>query len=426
MSSLTHNLVSAALMNARPRVMAALVRSSRDVDIAEDLYQEACLRAVRTWPTRGMPTDAVAWLIRVGRNAGIDQARKDVRVAPVSAEDVLAGYVPQEDYEAEIISGIDNAGYKDDVLRLLFMCCHEELSTSDQLALALKVVVGFSVAEISRALMVTQPAMEQRITRAKRRAASVATRLDTPTLSERAARLKAVCTMIYLLFNEGYAAAAGDAPIRHSLCEEAIRLARLLLSLFPGQTKVMGLLALCLLQHSRYPARLDEDGNFVALEKQDRSKWDAELIAEALVLVEKALRRGQPESMQIQAAIAAVHCSTSDAAQTDWAEIDRLYAALEIVEPSPVVSLNRAVAIAKLEGPVAALAAIEPLAEALKSYRPYHSTRAAFLEEQGDFAAAVKSYELALPLADAEADRVYLRAKILELAKNNPKVSDMR
>lgn len=410
-------VIGALCSQARPRVMAALVRAFRDVDFAEDLFQECCVKALEAWPKAGTPDDVVAWLIRVGRNAGIDRVRRQARVSATPVEDVLEGRGADNDIEARIVEDMDDAAYKDDVLRLMFMCCHADLKPTDQLALALKVVVGFSVPEVARAFLVTPDTMERRISRAKKRAAGVATVLDTPTAMERGRRLNAVSAMVYLLFNEGYSAGSGDAHIRMSLCDEAIRLARLLLDLFPGQTEVMGLLALCLLQHSRSASRLDATGELIALDEQDRSLWDQEMIAEGLVLVEKALRKGRPDNMQIQAAIAAVHCSASTADATDWGEIDRLYAALEVVQPSPVVTLNRAVAVSKVAGAEAALEMIDPLSDDLARYQPFHSTRAAFLEMAGAFVESALAFERALQLSPTEAERRFLSDRLAEVSK---------
>ncbi|MCP4380474.1 MAG: RNA polymerase sigma factor [Hyphomicrobiales bacterium] len=410
-------LNQAVIAASRPRAVAVLVRTFRDIDLAEDMFQEACVRAVEKWGVEGRPRDPLAWLIRVGRNAGLDQMRRRKHMAPVGVDQVLETMTFDDDREAEIAAAIDQAEYKDDVLRLMFMCCQPELSSADQLALALKVVVGFSVAEIARAFVVSPGAMEQRITRAKKRAGAVATHLDLPTPAERAARLSAVSTMVYLLFNEGYSAGGGNEHIRLALCEEAIRLSRLLLDLFPGQGEVAGLLALCLLQHSRHRARLDDEGGLIAFDQQDRRLWDRDLISEGLVLVEKALRKGRPGALQIQATIAAVHSAAETAAATDWAEIDRLYQALEITRPSPVVTLNRAVAVSKVAGPEAALEMIAPLEEALKQYQPIHSTRGAFLEDYGDHAAAAAAFSRAIEMAPTAAEKAYLSNRLTVLQK---------
>lgn len=412
-------LTGAIFADSRPRALAALMRSFGDLDLAEDLYQEACLRATDRWRFDGVPRDPLAWLIKVARNAGLDLLRKTRRLSPLDAETAWGAQAVHGDQEAEIAEAIDRTEYRDDVLRLMFMCCHPELKPHEQLALALKVVVGFSVDEVARAFVVAPDTMQRRLNRAKTRAAAVAARLEAPGLTERAERLNAVQTMIYLLFNEGYTAAGGDEHIRPALCDEAIRLARLLLDLFPAQAELMGLLALCLLQHSRARARIDAAGRLVALEDQDRSLWDRDKIAEGRMLVEKALRKGQPGPLQVQAAIAAVHCAAERGEATDWAEIERLYGALEMLTPGPVVRLNRAVAVAKLRGSAAALALLEPLAEDLRRYRPYHAVRARLLEEEGDLAPAVAALKAALECEPSRQEASWLEEKIAALEEKS-------
>ncbi len=412
---MTTGLTDAIVADSRPRALAALLRSFRNLDKAEDLFQEACLKAAERWEVDGTPRDPTAWLIRVARNAGIDRIRRDRRL---SFEDVEAASDSSEvvgDHQADAAEKLDRAEYKDDVLRLMFLCCHPDLKTQEQLILALRVIVGLSVNEIARAFVVTPDTMQRRISRAKNHAGALASRLEPPGLAERAERLNAVQTVIYLLFNEGYSASQGDELIRHALCEEAIRLARLLLSLFPGQAETMGLLALCLNQHARSAARIDADGKLVSLEDQDRTLWDEALIKEGRILIEKALRHGRPGPLQVQAAIAAVHCSAKRATDTNWAEIARLYAALEALAPSPVVQLNRAVAVSKAEGPEAALNLLAPLAEDLQRYRPYHAVRAALLEETGAAKAAIEALEAALDCSPTRQEADYLTGKIAAL-----------
>lgn len=409
------SLLTRHFVSARPRAMAALTRYFRTVDLAEDAYQEACMRAVKSWTTKGLPKDPTAWLILVGRNAGIDALRR--RETERAAFEGLETGQDLDDVEADYAEAIDTSDYRDDVLRLLFMCCHDELTVQDQLALALKVVVGFSVEEIARAFLVKPKSMEQRITRAKKKAAAVVAALETPSLQERSQRLNAVLVMLYLMFNEGYTSHGGSDHIRYSLCQEAIRLARLLLQLFPAQPEVMGLLALCLLHNARRSARQDVAATLVPLDEQDRSLWDQSAIAEGQVLVEKALRHGRPGAFQIQAAIAAVHCAASRAEETDWAEIERLYRALEHVQPSPVVSLNRLVAVSKVQGAVEALKGMEMIAEALQGYLYFHTTCAAFYAETGDEGAAREAYEKALTLGPSDAERAYIEGRLSALKK---------
>lgn len=407
--------LGALLASQRARVVAALTRHFRDIDMAEEAYQDAVLSAVRNWPQKGYPRDPAAWLIMTGRNAVIDRLRKQNRFKQYAKDNPAEHDL--EDHEARLAENIDLTGLRDDVLRLMFTCCHEELSVPDQLALALKVIVGFPVEKIGRALVVKPKAMEQRITRAKKKAAATATQLDTPTLQERTARLNSVSTMVYLLFNEGYSAGGGDLHIRSELCEEAIRLARLILDLFPAQPEVMGLLALCLLQHSRQAARMNVDGELVPLAEQDRSLWDRDAIAEGRVLVEKALMRGRPGVYQIQAAIAATHCSAADDAATNWAEIAALYGALEALQPSPIVTLNRAVAVAKTEGEAAALELIEPLAADLDNYLYFHSTRASMLAATSRTGEARLAYRKALELGPTVAERAHIEGKLGRLGQ---------
>lgn len=402
--------LEAILANARPRVIAALVRHFNSVDLAEDAFQDACEKAIRTWTDDGVARDPTAWLIVVARRSAIDGIRKSRRRAGLL--EAAASVEEPPDPEEELLLQLDQDELRDDVLRLMFMCCQPDLPLHDQLALALKVIAGFPVDKIARAFVIQPKTMEQRITRAKKKAASVATRLETPTLQERARRLNAVSLMIYLLFNEGYTASGGDIHIREELCEEAIRLARLLLMLFPAQAEVMGLLALCLLQHSRRRARIGEDGKLIALEDQDRGKWEPSAISEGRALLEKALRHGRPGAYQVQAAIAAVHCAAPTSAETDWREIEQLYAALEKLQPSPVVSLNRAVAMSKALSPEAALRHLEPVADSLSNYIYYHTTLASLFVETEQFDAAWSAYERALQLGPTDQQAGHIRDRM--------------
>jgi RNA polymerase sigma-70 factor, ECF subfamily len=290
---------------------------------------------------------------------------------------------------------------------------------TQQIALALRIVSGLTVNEIARAFLVSESAMEQRITRAKRRVAEAQVPYETPGAVERAERLGAVAAMVYLLFNEGYSASGGTAHIRVPLCEEAIRLARLLLRLFPSEPEVMGLTALLLLQHARAPARLDADGEIVLLEDQDRSLWHREMIAEGLALVEKALRHRRPGAYQVQAAIAAMHARAARFEATDWGEIDQLYAVLETLQPSPVVTLNRAVAVARLHGPETALAMIEPLAAQLAGYFHFFGVKGALLLQLGRGDEARTAFDRAVALAHTPAEAAHIRQHLDRLMKDS-------
>jgi RNA polymerase sigma-70 factor, ECF subfamily len=409
--------IDAALTSARPQGIAALLRYFRDLDTAEEAFQEACLRALQLWPKNGPPRDPVAWLILVGRNVALDEVRRRNKQQELPPEDALPD--TDGDAQTELAERLDNSHYRDDVLRLLFICCHPDLPGVQQIALALRIVSGLSVKEIARAYLVSEAAMEQRITRAKRRVADADVPFETPGAVERSERLAAVARTIYLVFNEGYSASGGTYHVRVPLCEEAIRLARLLLRLFQSEPEIMGLLALLLLQHSRARARLDAEGAIVLLEDQDRSLWDRELIAEGLALIDKALRHRRPGSYQVQAAIAGVHAHAMRAEDTDWAEIEQLYAVLERLEPTPVITLNRAVAVSKVRGPEAALAMIEPLAQALNSYFHFFGVKGAFLMQLGRAHEARIAFDQAIALAHTPAEAAHIRMHLDRLEKDS-------
>jgi RNA polymerase sigma-70 factor, ECF subfamily len=408
--------IDAALTSARPQAIGALLRYFRELDQAEEAFQEACLRALRHWPINGPPRDPTAWLILVGRNVALDDVRRQNKSQALPADELISDL---NDAEADLVERLDNEHYRDDVLRLLFICCHPDLPTTQQIALALRIVSGLSVKEIARAFLVSESAMEQRITRAKRRVAAAEIPYQTPGAPERANRLAAVAAMIYLLFNEGYSASGGTAHIRVPLCEEATRLARLLLRLFPSESEIMGLTALCLLQHARTPARLDADGCIVLLEDQDRSLWNPDMIAEGLVLVDKALRHRNPGPYQVQAAIAGAHAQAARPGDTDWEAIDRLYGVLEGLQPSPVVTLNRAVAVAKIRGPAAALAIIEPLAVPLSGYFHFFGVKGAMLMQLGRAQEARIAFDKAIALANTTAEAAHIRLHLDRLAKDS-------
>jgi RNA polymerase sigma-70 factor (ECF subfamily) len=409
--------IEAALTSARPQAVAALLRYFRDLDTAEEAFQDACLRALRTWPQKGPPRDPTAWLVFVGRNVAIDAVRRRRKLQELPPEETLADV---DDTESELVERLDSADYRDDLLRLLFVCCHPDLPAPQQIALALRVVSGLSVQQIARAFLVSEAALEQRITRAKNRIAASMVPFDTPSPAERTERLGVVATMIYLLFNEGYSSTAESVALRQQLCEEAIRLARLLLRLFPSEPEMMGLTALLLLQHARSAARLDAKGAIVLLEDQDRGLWDRTLIAEGLALIDKAVRHRQPGTYQIQAAIAALHSRAAHAADTDWAQIDLLYAALERLQPSPVVTLNRSVAVAKTRGPEAALAMIEPLAARLSGYFHFHGAKGAYLQQLGRQDEARDAFQRAISLAGSAAEAAHIRLHLDQMAKTGP------
>jgi RNA polymerase sigma-70 factor (ECF subfamily) len=407
--------IEAALTSARPQAVAALLRYFRNLDTAEEAFQEASLRALQRWPVNGPPRDPAAWLIMVGRNFALDEARHNKRNAPLPDDAIISDL---DDAEATLVERLDNSQYRDDILRLLFVCCHPDLPATQQIALALRVVAGLSVKEIARAFLVSEAAMEQRITRAKRRVAAADVPFEAPGAVERSERLGAVAAMLYLIFNEGYSSSgnADEAHVRGALCDEAIRLTRMVLRLFSSEPEIMGLLALMLLQHARTPARLNSEGHIVLLDAQDRNRWNREMIAEGLAMVDKAMQHRRPGPYQVQAAIAAMHAHAEKPEDTDWHEIERLYAALESMQPSPVITLNRAVALSKSQGPAAALELIASLAEPLAGYFHFHGVKGALHKQLGQTEAARIAFDQAIALARTAAEAAHIRAELDRLA----------
>jgi RNA polymerase sigma-70 factor (ECF subfamily) len=404
--------LDAAVTGARPQVMAALLRYFRDLDRAEEAFQEASLKALKSWPQNGPPRDPAAWLIMVGRNVAIDALRRERKSEALPDEHALSDL---DDAESALADRLDDAHYRDDILRLLFICCHPDLPATQQIALALRVVSGLTVPEIARAFLVSDAAMEQRITRAKRRVGEAEVPFETPGAIERSQRLGAVAAMVYLIFNEGYSASGGDAHVRLPLCEEAIRLARLLLKLFQSEPEILGLAALLLLQHARSAARLDADGAIVLLEDQDRSLWNKGMIAEGTALIDKAMRHRRPGPYQVQAAIAALHATAEVWDATDWVQIDLLYSTLEQLQPSPVVTLNRAVAVSKVRGAEAALAMIEPLAPKLSGYFHFFGLKGALLSQLGRAPEAREAFGRAIALARTAQEAAHIRLHLDKL-----------
>lgn len=410
--------IDAALTSARPQAVGALLRYFRDLDTAEEAFQNACLRALKTWPENGPPRDPAAWLIMVGRNAAIDEVRRNRKQEPLPPDDAISDL---GDAEAELAERLDGSHYRDDILRLLFICCHPELPATQQIALALRVVSGLTVKQIARAFLVSEAAMEQRIVRAKARVAQAEVPFETPDATARNQRLLAVAAMIYLIFNEGYSAGGESANLRRPLSEEAIRLARLLLRLFPGEPEIMGLTALLLLQHARAEARFDADGAMILLEDQDRLRWNQKMIAEGVALIDKAMRHRRSGPYQIQAAIAALHGRAAKPDETDWTQIDLLYGALEVVQPSPVVTLNRAVAVSKSRGPLAALDMIEPLAARLSTYFYFFGVRGALLMQLDRKEEARIAFDRAIALANSSTEAAHIRMQLDRLMRDGVK-----
>jgi RNA polymerase sigma-70 factor (ECF subfamily) len=408
--------IDATLTSARPQAVGALLRYFRNLDTAEEAFQNACLRALKSWPQNGPPRDAAAWLIMVGRNAAIDEVRRSHRQEALPDDAVISDL---DDAEEELADRLDGSHYRDDILRLLFICCHPDLPATQQIALALRIVSGLSVKQIARAFLVSEPAMEQRITRAKAKVANAGVPFETPGAVERSERLAAVAAMIYLIFNEGYSASGETSEIRKPLCEEAIRLARLLLRLFQSEPEIMGLAALLLLQHARAAARFDASGELILLDDQDRTLWNQKLIAEGVALIDKAIRHHRSGPYQVQAAIAALHSRAEKPEDTDWAQIDLLYGTLEVMQPSPVVTLNRAVAVSKVRGPEAALQMIEPLAERLSNYFHYFGVRGAFLMQLGRNEEARVAFDRAIALANTSAEAAHIRMHLDRLIRDS-------
>ncbi|MBL1420729.1 MAG: sigma-70 family RNA polymerase sigma factor [Alphaproteobacteria bacterium] len=398
--------IEQALTTARPLAIAALLRYFNDLDKTEDAFQEACIRALKNWPQKGLPKNPTAWLIFVGRNIGIDEIRKTFRLSSIDEQDFADEEKPPKDYI-----------YKDDLIRLLFFCCHPELSFEQQLALCLKIIVGMSVDEIAAAFLTKPATMAQRITRAKAKIATLTH--QSPTQQERETRLTQVRTAIYLLFNEGYAANDGQNHIRQLECREAIRLARLLLQMMPSDAETMALLALCLLQNSRQNARLSETGEIILLEQQDRKLWDKGQIAEATAILQKAIRQGNTGQMQIEASIAAMHAEAATYAQTNWQEIKTLYIILANKFPSPVISLNLAAATFKNNQTDEALKTLAPLANKLNTYPYYHGLLAEIHIKMRQPKKAKTALEAALKLANSPAAAIHIREKIDQIKNNS-------
>ncbi len=397
--------LEATFAQQRPRAIAALTRVFRDIDTAEEAFADACLKALTVWSKDGAPRDPLAWLLATARNAGLDQLRKSQRRAAILSRHT-------EEFQPMPAETPDSDEMRDDVLRLLFICCHPELDRRDQIAIALRVVVGLSVQEIASAFLVKFKTMEQRITRAKKKIANNPVAFETPSPAERGARLGEVSLMIYLMFSEGWSTSAGPTQMNLTLCEEAIRLSRLLVVLFPSMGEQAALLALLLLQHARRRARMDADGKLVTLDDQDRNLWDHANIAEATALLQKAERIGHRGPYIIQAAIAAAHARASSPKETDWALIESHYAALYALQPTAVVRLNQIAAQAKLYGPSHALKATEGLADDLASYRWFHAMRGGLLQEVGDHKAAIKAFEAVLSLSPTTPERATIAEKI--------------
>jgi RNA polymerase sigma-70 factor, ECF subfamily len=383
------------------RSVATLVRLFGSIDIAEEAVQDAFAVAIERWPSTGLPPNPGAWITTTARHRAIDRLRRESSRHDRHAQ---AALLQAEDEALE-----PEGPVKDDRLRLIFTCCHPALAPEAQIALTLRLLGGLQTPEIARAFLVQEATMAARITRAKKKIAAAKIPYRVPGDAELPDRLKPVLAVLYLVFNEGYTASAGDELTRPDLSAESIRLARLLAELMPDEPEVLGLLALLLLTESRRAARTAPDGNLVLLPDQDRAVWDRELIAEGQTLVRACLRRNQPGPYQIQAAINAVHSDAPTAAQTDWGQILALYDQLLVVAPTPVVALNRAVALAEVKGPEVALAAVDALD--LSDYHLFHSTRADFLARLARHGEAAEAYEAAMARVLNAAERAFLEGR---------------
>jgi len=394
------------------RILARLIRLVRDFDLAEEVLQEALAAALEQWPAAGIPDRPYAWILRAARNKAIDRIRRRARFeADADALEQLAA-------DEGVVESGEGAAFGDDQLRLIFTCCHPALAPESQIALTLRTLCGLSTEEIARAFLVQEATMAQRLVRAKQKIRLAGIPYAVPSRDALPERLEAVMAVVYLVFNEGYSARGGAADLAGPLCDEAIRLGRLVLKLFPAEPEVMGLLALTLLQHARTHARFDAEGEVVPLDAQDRTLWRPAPIAEGLALIDKAMRHARPGPYQVQAAIAALHARAETPEAVDWRGVERLYAALEIMQPSAVITLNRAVAVAKVDGAEAALAMIEPLADRLSSYPPFHGARGAFLLQLARPDEARKAFDRAVALASGVADASHIRRHLDRLMKD--------
>jgi RNA polymerase sigma-70 factor, ECF subfamily len=412
--------VDAAFRDEWGRVVATLIRTTGDWDLAEECAQDAFAMALQRWQKDGIPARPGAWLTTAARNRAIDVLRRKAVGAAKLRE--VAAMTYQPDPDAADDSGADHSGVPDDRLRLMFTCCHPALSLEARVALTLRTLAGLTTAEIARAFLASEPTMAKRLVRAKQKIAHAGIPYRVPPAHLLPERTPGVLAVLYLLFNEGYAATAGADLVRQNLSAEAIRLARVLTRLMPDEPEATGLLALMLLHDARRTARLDAAGDLVTLEEQDRTRWDAASIDKGVALLHEALRLGRPGPYQVQAAIAACHATAPTAARTDWEQIAALYGQLADITPSPVVELNHAVAVGMAFGPAAGLSLVEELEGSgkLAGYHLLPATRADFLRRLDRRAEAAAAYREALELTNTDAERRYLTRRLSETDPPRP------
>jgi RNA polymerase sigma-70 factor, ECF subfamily len=404
--------VARAFRDERAIVLATLIRQAGDFQLAEDAVQDAFEAAVTAWRRDGIPASPGAWITTAARRRAIDRLRRDRSVADRAER--LAELTRLDAQHEKKPSMEDESTIVDDRLRLIFTCCHPALEMPARVALTLRALGGMTTGEIARAFLVAEPTMGKRIVRAKRKIADAHIPYRVPADEELPERLRGVLRVVYLIFNEGYAATGGDRLVRGELCDEAIRLGELLTRLMPDDAEVWGLSALMLLHDGRRAARVDSSGRYVALDEQDRSLWDQGRIQEGLARLERAVRLRRPGEYQLQAAITALQIQAPDAEATDWAQIAELFGALARLNPSPVVELNRAVAVGLASGPAAGLALLEPLLgdSALERYQPLHAAHAELLSRAGDAAGAARAYERAIALSANAVERAELKRRL--------------